>query len=362
MTLIRPNGHRFVASVRGTAVPATRPALVRAAVRHPWSTVMVSARIRLAGGQVVRARTAADAAAGAHRTRGGSVTSTQYATARVIDPDRWPDVAALHGSAARGRIARALFRAAVSRLPVRVRVPGDHYLGAGSPAAPVMVVHDPAAFFTRLGSGGLIGFGESYMAGEWDCADLTGLLTVFATHVGDLVPTPLQRMRRLAVRGHPTADEQTKDGARRNIGRHYDLSNELFALFLDETMTYSSALFETTGRARSRGQAGTTAAVRRSLPSGCSPRRSGARSTGCSTRRGWDRAAGSSRSAPAGASWRSGPRAARRIRPHGHDLRQAAASSRPAGWPRPGWPGRSAWNCATTGTWTASSTRSARWR
>jgi DUF1365 family protein len=49
ITLNRPNGHRFVASVRGTAVPATRPALLRAAVRHPWSTVMVSARIRWQG-------------------------------------------------------------------------------------------------------------------------------------------------------------------------------------------------------------------------------------------------------------------------------------------------------------------------
>jgi cyclopropane-fatty-acyl-phospholipid synthase len=49
------------------------------------------------------------------------------------------------------------------------------------------------------------------------------------------------------VRRHPVADEQTRDGARRNISRHYDLSNDFFALFLDETMTYSSALFETTG-------------------------------------------------------------------------------------------------------------------
>ena len=75
--------------------------------------------------------------------------------------------------------------------------------------------------------------------------DLAGLLAVFATHVGDLVPAPLQRMRRLAMRGHPAVDAQTRDGARRNISRHYDLSNEFFALFLDETMTYSSALFET---------------------------------------------------------------------------------------------------------------------
>ena len=171
--------------------------------------------------------------------------ATQHATTALIDPGRWPDVAAVRGSAVRGEIARALFRAAVSRLPVRVRLPGGHCLGAGPLDAPVMVVHNPAAFFTRLGAGGLIGFGESYLAGDWDCADLTGLLTVFAMNVRDLVPPPLQQMRRLAVRRHPAADEQTRDGARRNITRHYDLSNEFFALFLDETMTYSSALFET---------------------------------------------------------------------------------------------------------------------
>ena len=43
----------------------------------------------------------------------------------------------------------------------------------------------------------------------------------------------------------PAGDRQTREGARRNIGHHYDLSNELFALFLDETMTYSSALWAT---------------------------------------------------------------------------------------------------------------------
>jgi DUF1365 family protein len=47
--LNRPNGHRFVASVRGAAVPATRLALLRAAVRHPCSTAVVSARIRWQG-------------------------------------------------------------------------------------------------------------------------------------------------------------------------------------------------------------------------------------------------------------------------------------------------------------------------
>ena len=173
------------------------------------------------------------------------MTSTQHVSTGLIDPGRWPDVAAVHGSAARGEIARLLFRAAVSRLPVRVWLPGGRRLGAGPPGGPLMVVHNPAAFFTRLGAGGLIGFGESYLAGDWECTDLTGLLTVFAANVSDLVPAPLQWVRRAAMRRQPAADEQTRDGARRNISRHYDLSNQFFALFLDETMTYSAALFET---------------------------------------------------------------------------------------------------------------------
>jgi cyclopropane-fatty-acyl-phospholipid synthase len=178
-------------------------------------------------------------------------TSTQHAPRCAVDPGRWPDVAVAEGSAVRAAVARTLFTRAVATLPVSVRLPDGRLLGAGgaggaiAPSAPVMVLHRPREFFRRFGASGLIGFGESYMAGEWDCADLTGLLTVFAEHAGDLVPPRLQRLRSLAVRRPPAEDRQTRDGARRNVGRHYDLSNELFAQFLDVTMTYSSALFET---------------------------------------------------------------------------------------------------------------------
>ena len=106
---------------------------------------------------------------------------------------------------------------------------------------------------------------------------------------------------RLAVRRQPKDDAQTIAGARRNISRHYDLSNDLFALFLDETMTYSSASV----RHRRRRYPGRG-------PGTCSPRRSAARSTGCSTGPGSGPAAGCSRSAPAGASWPSRPRAGAR--------------------------------------------------
>ena len=171
--------------------------------------------------------------------------STQQAPRCGVDAERWPDVAVADGSPLRAAVARVLFTRAVAALPLRVRFPDGRLLGAGAPDAPVMVLHRPREFFRRFGASGLIGFGESYLAGDWDCADLTSLLTVFAAHAGDLIPPWLQRMRALAVRRPPAADQQTRDGARRNIGRHYDLSNELFALFLDDTMTYSSAQFTT---------------------------------------------------------------------------------------------------------------------
>ena len=102
--------------------------------------------------------------------------------------------------------------------------------------------------FHRLGRDLRVGLAESYLAGEWGPGagtDLGDLLTAFAEHLGDLVPRFLARFRRLAEPGPPADERNSPDGARVNVARHYDLSNELFALFLDETMTYSSAWFGT---------------------------------------------------------------------------------------------------------------------
>lgn len=162
----------------------------------------------------------------------------------VVDPGRWPDVAAVPHNRVRSAAARRLFGRACAVLPLRVTQPGGPDLGARGPGAPVMTLRRPDDFYERVGASGLIGFGEAYMAGDWDSTDLPGLLTVFAAHIGMLVPGWLQPLRRLAVRRIPPADASTMGGARRNIARHYDLSNDMFALFLDATMTYSAALFE----------------------------------------------------------------------------------------------------------------------
>jgi cyclopropane-fatty-acyl-phospholipid synthase len=158
--------------------------------------------------------------------------------------DRWPGLDAVpSGSRARiaARVARRLFTSAVERLDVTVLV-GNQVLGRGGPVA---VVHRPDEFFARLGRDQLIGFGEAYLTGAWDAEDLSGFLTVLAADVSSLVPAPLQRLRSLVVARPPREQRGARRHTRDNIAHHYDLSNDLFRLFLDATLSYSSALFET---------------------------------------------------------------------------------------------------------------------
>lgn len=166
----------------------------------------------------------------------------------LVDHTRWPDLAVSRAKvrgAVEVRVARQLFRAAASRLPVRIDLGGGTLVGgaAHDESAPLMLVHRPEAFFAALGAKGLIGFGESYMAGDWEAPDLAGLLEVFAAQMATLIPAPLQKLRAVYVARHPQTERNTTDNTRDNIARHYDLSNDLFALFLDETMTYSSAVY-----------------------------------------------------------------------------------------------------------------------
>jgi len=81
------------------------------------------------------------------------------------------------------------------------------------------------------------------MAGDWDAPCLVDVLAAMARQIDSLIPRRIQWVRRLYERRHPDDEENDREGSRRNVARHYDLSNELFATFLDESMTYSSALF-----------------------------------------------------------------------------------------------------------------------
>jgi len=122
---------------------------------------------------------------------------------------------------------------------------GTRRFGVGSDLPPASLrVLDPR-FYGRVALSGSLGFAESYLRGEWTTDDLTRLLRVFARNVTRqgggrwahaALARPLARLAH-ALRAN------SRRGSRRNIHAHYDLGNAFYALFLDETMTYSCAVF-----------------------------------------------------------------------------------------------------------------------
>lgn len=120
----------------------------------------------------------------------------------------------------------------------------------GDPAAPPvdLVVRDPR-FYPAIAFGGAVGAGEAYADGWWSSSDLTGVVRLMLqnrealdgleTGWSSLVQPARQLLHRFRA--------NTRRGARRNIEAHYDLSNEFFELFLDETLTYSCGIFERPG-------------------------------------------------------------------------------------------------------------------
>ena len=165
---------------------------------------------------------------------------------------RWPSITHTPRARVAATVARLIFERAVHLIPVRATYPGGASIGGGAPDSPSFEVVRPGAFFARLGRDTKIGFGEAYMAGDWRAGqgtDLADLLTPFSARLATLVPEPLQRLRMIVDKRIPTSHENTLDGSRDNISAHYDLSNELFAAFLDPTMSYSAAWFDESGSA-----------------------------------------------------------------------------------------------------------------
>jgi len=123
---------------------------------------------------------------------------------------------------------------------------GREYRAQGENPGPegVIVVRDPRLFWRMIRDGEL-GFAEAYMDGWWDTPDLQAVLdaalinndTVARGFGGRTLTRLVERLRHLMNRN-------TRRGSARNISRHYDLGNDFYAKWLDESMTYSSALFQ----------------------------------------------------------------------------------------------------------------------
>ena len=151
-----------------------------------------------------------------------------------------------------------MFASALNPLIRRIRYGG---LTIVTPSGGRIVYHAPAPgpeacimlhrwrAVRRLLIGGDVAFAEAYMKGDWSTPDLTAVIELAARNAetldsaigGGPVVRTVNRLRH-AMRAN------TKRGSRRNIEAHYDLGNDFYALWLDETMTYSSAIYEAGGQ------------------------------------------------------------------------------------------------------------------
>lgn len=151
----------------------------------------------------------------------------------------------------RARLARQVLRLATRSVPVDIVLPGGSLLNPRTAAhgGPRIELHRPDVFFSRLAGNPKIGIGEGYTAGDWSAAegsDLADVLVPFAERLSDLLPGWLVRMRGLVDQPIPDDQRGAVEHAPDNIAAHYDLSNEMFAAFLDPSMSYSSARFDPT--------------------------------------------------------------------------------------------------------------------
>eukprot|EP01018_Ginkgo_biloba_P030447 Gb_22957 [translate_table: standard] len=131
------------------------------------------------------------------------------------------------------------------------------------PQKSVLRIHQPS-FYWKVATRADLGLADAYVDGDFSCIDGEGgLLNIFLILIAnrDLSRSLMKKNQgrgwwtpMLFTAGYWSATsflrhvsrKNTLTQARRNISRHYDLSNDLFSLFLDETMTYSSAIFKGT--------------------------------------------------------------------------------------------------------------------
>jgi cyclopropane-fatty-acyl-phospholipid synthase len=126
---------------------------------------------------------------------------------------------------------------------IEIALPDGSRRAVGRAPVARLEVSDWAAFGAALRRGD-IGFAEAFVDGKWSSPDLAQLLTVIARN-RDALESAIYGgfWGQIAYRVRHALNGNTRRGSRRNIAAHYDLGNDFYALWLDPSMTYSSALF-----------------------------------------------------------------------------------------------------------------------
>lgn len=138
------------------------------------------------------------------------------------------------------------FRQTLALAPqsIQLTLPSGHrcQIGKGQYQAHLKIHHLRA--FWRLYTGGLNGWSQAYVKGEWDCDDVPGLIQwalACETQIEHLASSG--RVSAWFDRLYHLRRDNTLKGSKENIEAHYDLGNDFYRLWLDNTMTYSSAIF-----------------------------------------------------------------------------------------------------------------------
>lgn len=116
-------------------------------------------------------------------------------------------------------------------------------------------------FFKRCVLYGDIGFGEAYVTGDWDTDNISNVIKWFLQNIENAPSVSGSKTQNLALnilkvfnKIYHSKRENDISGSRKNISEHYDLNNDFFALFLDPSMTYSSAYFKEDGMTLQQAQ------------------------------------------------------------------------------------------------------------
>lgn len=151
------------------------------------------------------------------------------------------------------RLARKAVIGSLARLPrgkLHITEPNGRRLtlGQGEPEAELTITDHRV--WRSMMTGGALGAAEAYIEGYWEAADLVSVIRLFAANVEPMQArdrTGLRRLARPARALWQWSRRNTRAGAKRNIEAHYDLGNDFFALFLDQRMQYSSAVYPHAG-------------------------------------------------------------------------------------------------------------------
>jgi len=149
---------------------------------------------------------------------------------------------------ARGVLLKGLAALKVGKLLIEFPDGSTKLISSGKPGPEGTLHVLDNAFFRKFMLHGEIGFGEAYQTGLCDSPDIVALLSLAienrkAIDLNKGVLRAISRTKNIKLHRNRI---NTLEGSKENIHAHYDLGNDFFKLFLDDTMTYSSAVFQVT--------------------------------------------------------------------------------------------------------------------